>query len=867
MASIFDTAQSVLEVLRVDLHEWRNSPDLQDRVQRCVARSEAAARQATSSTHPAPPFSFHPLTTAPTTCVDFSNDPVVSTSAEANSRSASATAPSAQMSTKFQESSQAALPSQPSSVAQQRGKSTAVPPHSTDLSNAEGLTEVSGTSPHTLISTALPSRWASRLRLLSPAAQRLYVEMADRGQAALAQDSRDGATATSALWRRRIDGPRDAELRRAVRDFLYRMHILSCQTAATAAATAPRDASTADVVPAFADAVLNGTALCQLVATLLSNTEEARLPRRRTSSPPPSRPATSPAPTATADAVPCRCPRTLEEVRVNYAAALTALRSTPSAAQAHMGAAAWAIVPEDVFLRSAPTALLELFVHLISTYLPSPEELPAWKPQMCWQPAADLAALHPLFRASTTPARLAAAEADCCAFLHAHGILPDPVLYSLPGPECLLPSPLNAPFMASWKSYVARTDVPLCLLMPSIWPYVCNGVLLVVLARRCGAESAARRTQDNSVGTFFANPRTRACCLANLNSAFRCFHAVSTLTSSLSYFSTESAAAVLRGDRLHIVSLLLHLRVIVEGKASTMPALQPEKAATVGSAGGITTGGDNFSGASSLAASPSTSSAARTPATTKSKQAAGGSVEGTTPPSASTLRRLTPATIAKGVTRRYSLTSEVELRSSRSASTVSATHADPSALSAAVVDLRENSSAQRDDASRRSAAATASSPPSTSAVKVRSDSHGGGALLQWLCRLVGLDFRYTALDHPTCSFDARHAALSQPCFLFSDGVLLAHVIGLLECRRCDFLDCVQPAAKKAAKLFNVRRCLEFLRCSAGVEMDYPLLDEALVKGNVEGVVALLRSLRSHYGLAHKNTPTPGAANAPVAVAF
>jgi hypothetical protein len=355
-------------------------------------------------------------------------------------------------------------------------------------------------------------------------------------------------------------------------------------------------------------------------------------------------------------------------------------------------------------------------------------------------------------------------------------------------------------------------------------------VLLVLLARRSGAEAAAVRVMaPGSLGTCFTNPRTASCCLANISTAFRCFQAVSSLKSSLQFFSTESASAVLRGDRLHIVSLLLHLRAVLEGKESSTPSSRQHtvKAGKTAAA----------SSESPLQSNPvpaaSTPLHQQTPASATCFSSSSPSL------SFSAVKRLTPATIAKEVVRRYGSATEAEPRFLRSPSALPV-HSDPEAGDTNV----------RDGAAAPSCSTAAARVGGGAGVAERSKDSSSNCLLQWLCRLVGPDFRYTALDH-SFVFDARCATLAQPCLFFSDGVLLAHAIGLLECRRCDDLDCVQPTVKKAAKLFNVRRCLEFLRSCAGVSFDAPLLDESVVGGDVDGVLSVLRALRSHYGMARR----------------
>ncbi|KPI88218.1 hypothetical protein ABL78_2722 [Leptomonas seymouri] len=788
MSNVFDAAQRVLEVLRVDLHEWKRSPDLRDKVQRIAARKEHQMSQESSAACSPPAFRFCPLVTAPTTCVVFSDSRHSrdSRGAVTHPKSAESSVAREVKAEKRVSVPRASPPSLIPATHGQHGTLAKVP------RGVETEEKIPAPSPGTsgALWKAEPSRWETKLRQLSPATQHLFADMMKRGQVAMAAEGQ-----ASSIWRRHVEGPRDAELRRAVRDYLYRMNVLSCMWVAMEDGGS---GGALEVPPVFADAIMNGAALCQLVSTLLLDGDGK--PRR--------------------DAVPCRCPRTLGEIRVNYAQALSTLRGAPPAAQERIPPSAWTILPEEVLLNAAPTALLELFVHLISAYLPSPEELPAWKRQMCWQPPADRAACS-----SIPPSQLAAAEDECCTFLHAYGVLPDAAVYNLPGPECLLPSPTAAPFMASWKAYVARADAPPCLLLPSIWPYLCNGVLLVLLARRSGIEAAAAAVRPAPCGAFVSNPRTASRCMANISSAFRSFRAVSTLTSSLEFFSAESATAVLRGDRLHIVKVLLHLRAVLEGKKSrtlsSLLLLLPQRTEPMKKSPATARDENSLHQTpvtSALEASPSFQ---RTPATANARSFS------TASSSASlSIRRRDPATIVKHVARRYNPASD----------TAATTPLQPPL---AFFDPALGCASQRNNAP--------SSQQKDMGRTLRSEDSG---VAQWLCSLVGPDFRYTALDK-SFSFDARHFTVSQPCLIFSEGVLLAHVIGLLECLRCDQLDCVRPATKRAAKLFNVRRCLEFLRSCAGVDWELPLLDEALVSGSAEGVRSLLRALRDHYGLARK----------------
>lgn len=94
----------------------------------------------------------------------------------------------------------------------------------------------------------------------------------------------------------------------------------------------------------------------------------------------------------------------------------------------------------------------------------------------------------------------------------------------------------------------------------------------------------------------------------------------------------------------------------------------------------------------------------------------------------------------------------------------------------------------------------------------------------------------------SCPLHGAHV----PCLIFSDGVVLAHVIRALERRRCDALACVLPTSKVAARRFNVHRCLIFLQNECGVACTLPLMEEWLLRGDCRGVFGMLHLLHRTY---------------------
>lgn len=110
-------------------------------------------------------------------------------------------------------------------------------------------------------------------------------------------------------------------------------------------------------------------------------------------------------------------------------------------------------------------------------------------------------------------------------------------------------------------------------------------------------------------------------------------------------------------------------------------------------------------------------------------------------------------------------------------------------------------------------------------------------------RIQGSDFELPipAIPRPLT------ASPSPKCLMLSDGVVLAQLIRILERRRCDALDCVKPAIQKAAKRFNISRCIRFLREDCGVSSSLLwILEEPLLDGDTHAVLSLLKILKKHY---------------------
>ena len=120
------------------------------------------------------------------------------------------------------------------------------------------------------------------------------------------------------------------------------------------------------------------------------------------------------------------------------------------------------------------------------------------------------------------------------------------------------------------------------------------------------------------------------------------------------------------------------------------------------------------------------------------------------------------------------------------------------------------------------------------------------ALGEWLSTKLGRHFTYVAPDK---SFDVRSGSIqvSDPCMIFSDGVVFAHLVRVLSYHKCSELDNVQLRPKSlAVKRNNVKKVLEFLRREKKILVDYVFLEDVLVSGDMRAVVLVLRCLKQCY---------------------
>ncbi|CCW59919.1 unnamed protein product [Phytomonas sp. EM1] len=498
----------------------------------------------------------------------------------------------------------------------------------------------------------------------------------------------------------------------AVRDYLRRMNILSLDVVSNGIDTS---------LNIFHDALFNGCALCQLTSYLFVKQMEL---------------------VTKGDPVACRQPRLIEEVRLNYIASLRIISEVPDCANV-ISPHLLCFTPEDVYRHGRISALLNLYVHLIALRLPSPERLPLFPPELSWQTPADTGHYAPEDALSMWKA-----ERHACDFLFTCGVLPDPQYYALPEDNCLIPRPLDVPAIPHYhsKRFVRRGATPAALYIPSVFPYLCNGLALRRLVRRVFSGSVTRRLGPSG------NPTTPAGCMESLHASLE---ALQTLSESLSCAQTRLVHHIYAGHRRSIVLLLVAVAEVVGHQMRTTP--------------------------------------------------------------------------------------RASLRPSAMASSLREDEARPSELSNSPLAVkRSDGRTPRAPASGKNGLGSALDGNEASfSKKKRAHLHA------WLGTVLGMNFKYASKDN-TFSFSSSDFSFTDPFLLFSDGVVLAHLIRTLERRRCESLDCVLPTTKKPAKLFNIRRCLLFVQQERGVTFNVSFIDERLLKGDLCGVLSLLRSLKEKY---------------------
>eukprot|EP00796_Vickermania_ingenoplastis_P005005 gene5005-3600_t len=511
----------------------------------------------------------------------------------------------------------------------------------------------------------------------------------------------------------------DVERERAVRDYLRRLMILS------RGYDEPRLRTTRQV---FDDALYNGTAMSQLVRCALSVSASAwTVPAEADRG-------------SRMPATPFPQPQSIAEVKANYKALGQLLSGAAARALEVPEATVYQLSPERVYLEEDRSAVLELYTWLISTRLPLPQDLPAHG--LCHQRPAD-AVLHP----TRSPATYAAYESFLCHLLTSHGALPDPDTYALPGDDCLVPGPEGAKFIGGHAAARRHTDLlfaprrvpPAAFFVPSVYPYLTNGVSLVRLA----VSLMAGRQEAPAVAElrdFSLNPKTPACCRRTVALAVRLLCGPGQLSAA---DEAETVEEIFEGNRLRLLEFLW-------GAAERWKVPRDPQGPPV-----------------SPAATPSH---ARQPVPTTEKTVV----------------------------------------------------ARPSA-------------------------------PLPTATSDMCGPREQRALHEWLLAVLGPPRRPVAEGQRLAPHQPDALTLASPCFLFSDGVALAQLIRALERRRCDALESVKPTSKRAAKRFNVRRCLRFLQEERGMTFAFPLMDEKLLQGDQAAVLSLLRALRQAYGAATAHT--------------
>lgn len=536
----------------------------------------------------------------------------------------------------------------------------------------------------------------------------------------------------------------NVEKERAISDYLRRMMILS----------RGYDGSVSPLSTAihsrelFSDSLRNGTAIYQLLSTLL-------LAKRKSGAPPSSSQEIS----ATA-AISFPAPQSVAEVRANYAdwKALVAAHRVDLAVPADLMAAVTTLEPEAVYLSQNPSILLDVLMHLISTHLPPPHLLckEEYRGKYCHQPPVDWREQQPIV-SPLRPSAYATYHQFLCRRLTSQHVLPDPQLHSLPSDDCLVPGPLAAAFLRSCPrepcEFFARQSPPDSLFLPSVLPFLMNGVSLIALARK--------QLHHGASLPLTLNPRTPQGCKSNLTKAISALLHLPASDETVS----DAVNAFYDGNQLRIIEFLWSV-------TPRPPVAPPYPSETLG------------------ATSVERAAAQKKSLSPPSDRAAGGAL-----PSKNG-------------------------RPPRASPPLQQSHAGE------VEKCEEEKEA----------------PLDAYGFSEAESLH----LQQWLRSILSASFAYRAEDRSFTIREGTEPFGDDLGLIFSDGVVLAHVIRVMERCRCDTLDAVKPSSKRAAKRFNINRCLQVLQSERGVAFGVPLMAAKLLDGDKVAVLSLLRTLRHTY---------------------
>ncbi|RNF11870.1 hypothetical protein TraAM80_00706 [Trypanosoma rangeli] len=496
-------------------------------------------------------------------------------------------------------------------------------------------------------------------------------------------------------------------------------------------------------------------------------------------------------------------PKNLDDVRLNYVSALNLLRAAEKNATFEIPKECRLIRPEGVIVRGDSAALFTLMRTVVDTYLPTNcEQLWSASP-MTWQTYPD--------GGSYAASAMSSLELAVCAFLCSLNILADPVLHQLPPDDAVVPNALMAPFLPPQrKLWQVRTDGFSSLYIPSVFPFLTNGTALCdVVAEVTGNRLSVHR-----------NPRVKSNCMENIQAAFTELQKYCPV--KMSPFFLDAPECVFYGDRRYILLLLEDVMRMANGVvprrrapcSSDTPYLggQPPSEVlhvpmTQASRPSFSTSLPEVRAHQCLAESAAWQSAR-----------VSGNEEGLRHPDDFTPRCVIASPLSG---RRGAVCTSLTKRASPSSAPLGEANVTVSTLNAPVAIM--------------------------SGVEYTEDEVE--LLRKWLIAVLGSDFHYTAADH-SFSVSCRDLQLSGNSLIFSDGVVLAHVIRVLERRRCVELDSLEMHAKAtASKRRNIRKCVSFLQTEKRTLLNVPLLDEILLSGNRLGVLYVVHCLKSAYRFA------------------
>lgn len=578
----------------------------------------------------------------------------------------------------------------------------------------------------------------------------------------------------------------------------------------------------------------------------------------------------------------------------------------------------------------------------------------------------------------------AAYERFLCQFLVTHFALPDPETYSLPSDDCLIPGPLHANFLFSHSSslphrssapsasssvapplsslflaveepFVPRHSPPLALFVPSVFPFLTNGVSLLKLAATLRPPSSVHTVRERGTDRFKCqrsptvsphllsswrhsclNPKTPLRCQLNIAIALQWL-----LTDERGrLIASEKDFGLDHREEFYTTSGFARTSVSGEdpagGKGSTLFAYGSATRSksildvfhrTISRIANCIYQGDRLcllkvlwsavefhrraslarTGVNDVASSPVRSVTTDVNSVSSAPQSANAKMHSTSPKEGS-LISLKPAQGLSWFTSpsswMHTLPSALKVEKELQRGFASSSFSDRAPLlhtfqgnTGEQLHLRSHSvarrgkcghqrtlSRQRTESVRRREHSTvrqgaqettleavaqkleevdtsvpvgaAASPSSSRAWADREVQQ----LKDWFLSVVGGPrFYYEARDNsfriqgsnfelPIPAFPRTSTASPSPkCLMLSDGVVLAQLIRILERRRCDALDCVKPAIQKAAKRFNISRCIRFLREDCGVTSSILwILEEPLLDGDIHAVLSLLKILKKHY---------------------